>query len=308
MPSAPRGLQRFQPPGPWQHRLVSANGCQFHVAEGGKGPLVVLLHGFGEMWWAWHQQIPALADAGYRVAAVDLRGAGASDKPPTGYDPLTLCEDVAAIIRSLGAPRAHIVGHGIGGLIAWSMRALHPAVTESVVAISAPHPLALKRASISDKEQIRANSWLLRVQRPAAEKWLSQGSPALRPLIRRWSASKDAPDASAIAMYGESLMGSFSASAAVRTLRGFIYAPVTPSGQRLSKALRHEDAAAAGGEVLVISGVQDACVLPSTMRRSAEFSAAQVRLTELPDVGHFPHEEAPAAVSEALIEWLGSRA
>ena len=73
--------------GPWQHRFVSANGARFHVVEAGSdpaAPLVVLLHGFPEHWWAWRHQLPALAAAGYRAVAMDLRGAGASDKPPQG--------------------------------------------------------------------------------------------------------------------------------------------------------------------------------------------------------------------------------
>ena len=72
--------------GPWEHRYVSANGARFHVAEIGDGPLVVMLHGFPQFWYAWRHQMVALAHAGYRVAAMDLRGFGGSDKPPRGYD------------------------------------------------------------------------------------------------------------------------------------------------------------------------------------------------------------------------------
>ena len=68
--------------GPWEHRLVAAGGSRFHVAELGEGPLVVLLHGFPQFWWAWRHQLVALAEGGFRVAAMDLRGYGASDKTP----------------------------------------------------------------------------------------------------------------------------------------------------------------------------------------------------------------------------------
>ena len=84
--------------GPWEHRFVSANGARFHVAEVGQGPLVVLLHGFPQFWWAWRDQLTALSEAGYHVAAIDLRGYGASDKPPRGYDTFTLAADVASIL------------------------------------------------------------------------------------------------------------------------------------------------------------------------------------------------------------------
>jgi len=101
-------------PGPWQHRDVSANGIRLHVAETGDAgaPLVVLLHGFPEFWWTWRRQLPALAEAGFRAVAVDLRGYGDSDKPPRGYDLWTLAGDVAGLIRALGEPTARIVGHG----------------------------------------------------------------------------------------------------------------------------------------------------------------------------------------------------
>ena len=101
--------------GPWTHRDISANGIRLHVAEAGTGPLVVLLHGFPEFWWAWRDQLPAIAEAGFRVVAPDLRGYGASDKPPRGYDSLTLAADVAGLIRALGERDAIVVGHGWGG-------------------------------------------------------------------------------------------------------------------------------------------------------------------------------------------------
>ncbi|MBQ1010468.1 alpha/beta fold hydrolase, partial [Micromonospora sp. M51] len=88
--------------GPWTHRFVGANGSRFHVVEAGTGPMVLFLHGFPEHWWAWHQMLPAIADAGFRAVAVDLRGYGASDKPPRGYDGYTLAADIAGLIRALG--------------------------------------------------------------------------------------------------------------------------------------------------------------------------------------------------------------
>ena len=104
--------------GPWQHRFVAANGARFHVVVAGPddrdAPLVVLLHDLLQYWWAWHHQLTDLAAAGYRVAAMDLRGTGGSDKPPHGYDTPTMATDVARVIRSLGADRCVLVGSGTG--------------------------------------------------------------------------------------------------------------------------------------------------------------------------------------------------
>ena len=131
--------------GPWEHRYVAANGARFHVAVAGPddrdAPLVVLLHGIPQFWWAWRHQLPALADAGYRVAAMDVRGTGGSDKPPVGYDVPTLAADVAGVIQSLGAADAVIVGSGTGGEIAWAMAGLQPDRVRAVAALAAPHPL-----------------------------------------------------------------------------------------------------------------------------------------------------------------------
>src|SRR3954451_1131617 len=129
--------------GPWQHRHVAANGARFHVAETGPahGRLVLMLHGFPELWWSWRHQLPALAEAGYRAVALDLRGYGASDKPPRGYDTITLAADVAGVIRALGETGATIVGHDWGGWLAWSMPGLAPRETTAVAALSMAHPL-----------------------------------------------------------------------------------------------------------------------------------------------------------------------
>src|SRR2546421_11933254 len=104
--------------GPWSHRFVSANGTRFHVVEAGTGPMVLFLHGFPEFWWAWHHQVGLLAEAGFRAVAVDLRGYGASDKPPRGYDGYTMAADVAGLIRALGERSAVLVGSGYGGAVA----------------------------------------------------------------------------------------------------------------------------------------------------------------------------------------------
>lgn len=70
------------PGGTVSHRDVAANGARFHIAEMGEGPLVLLLHGFPQFWWTWRQQLPALAEAGFRAVAMDLRGVGGSDRTP----------------------------------------------------------------------------------------------------------------------------------------------------------------------------------------------------------------------------------
>jgi len=127
--------------GPWRHLDVHANGIRFHVVEAlpdGQGgavppvepatsrPLVMLLHGFGSFWWSWRHQLRGLTGA--RLVAVDLRGYGGSDKPPRGYDLITAAADAAGLIRALGEANAVVVGHGWGGLVAWTLGVFYPKV------------------------------------------------------------------------------------------------------------------------------------------------------------------------------------
>jgi pimeloyl-ACP methyl ester carboxylesterase len=131
--------------GPWQHREITANGIRFHLATGSgfsrDRPLVLLLHGFGEFWWAWRHQLPALDAAGLSVAAVDLRGYGATDKTPRGYRQSVTGSDISGVVRSLGFETATVVGHDWGGIAAWSTYAYAPEQVTALAVIGAPHPL-----------------------------------------------------------------------------------------------------------------------------------------------------------------------
>src|SRR5829696_83120 len=103
------------------HRWVDVHGLRLHCVEAGAGPLVLLLHGFPEFWYAWRHQIPALAAAGYRVVAPDMRGYNTSAKPPGvgNYTIDKLVGDVRGLVRHLGEERATVVGHDWGGAVAW---------------------------------------------------------------------------------------------------------------------------------------------------------------------------------------------
>ena len=136
--------------GPWKHRAVHAGGTRFHVVEAGDGPLVLLLHGFPQFWWTWRAQLESLPPAGFRAAAVDLRGYGGSDKPPRGYDLPTLAADATGLIRALGETGAIVVGHDWGGLLAWTMAVLEPKAVHRLVTVSAPHPLRMRGSLLTD--------------------------------------------------------------------------------------------------------------------------------------------------------------
>jgi pimeloyl-ACP methyl ester carboxylesterase len=122
------------------HRLVEANGIRIHVAEQGTGPVVILCHGFPEVWYSWRHQLRALAQAGFRAVALDLRGYGRSDRPEEieKYTLLHYVGDVVGLLDALGVKQAVIAGHDIGAAIAWQAALLRPDRFKAVVALGPP--------------------------------------------------------------------------------------------------------------------------------------------------------------------------
>ena len=151
--------------------------------------LSFLLHGFPQFWWAWRDQLIALSEAGYHVAAIDLRGYGASDKPPRGYDTFTLAADVASIVRSLGEGKRGDHRARLGRLDRL-VDADHAARRhQAVAALGMPHPLVLRHASVRNPAQVRANAYLAGLQRPFVPEHQMSKSPAyVERLLGAWSA------------------------------------------------------------------------------------------------------------------------
>ncbi len=124
-----------------KHHNVSVNGVRLHLAEQGEGPLVLLCHGWPELCYSWRHQLPALAAAGYRAVAPDMRGYGRSEAPADvrAYSLLHLVGDMVGLLRALGAEKAAIVGHDWGAPVAWGSALLRPELFPVVAAMSVPH-------------------------------------------------------------------------------------------------------------------------------------------------------------------------
>ncbi|MFJ9119030.1 alpha/beta fold hydrolase [Streptomyces sp. NPDC102394] len=133
MPSQPSAKPR--------HRVIEAPAGRLHLVEQGAGPLVLLVHGFPESWYSWRRQLPALAAAGHRAVAIDVRGYGRSSRPQAidAYRLLDLVEDNLAVVRALGERSAVIVGHDWGSNIAATSALLHPDVFRAVGLLSVPY-------------------------------------------------------------------------------------------------------------------------------------------------------------------------
>jgi pimeloyl-ACP methyl ester carboxylesterase len=132
---------------------LEVNGIRMHAVTAGQGPAVVLLHGFPDTHVVWRKQIGPLAEAGYRVVAVDLRGYGRSDAP-VGVHEYTLEKlrtDVLALLDALGIDRTVLIGHDWGGIIGWQIAALAPARLRGYVALSTGHPAAIAHAGVMQR-------------------------------------------------------------------------------------------------------------------------------------------------------------
>ena len=122
------------------HRTIEANGIRIHLAEQGEGPLVLLCHGFPESWYSWRHQLDALAAAGFRVVAPDLRGYGDTDAPAGAdqYSLFHLVGDMVGVLDALGEPTAVIAGHDWGAPVAWHSALLRPDRFRAVIGLSVP--------------------------------------------------------------------------------------------------------------------------------------------------------------------------
>jgi pimeloyl-ACP methyl ester carboxylesterase len=290
-------------PGPWNHRSISANGIGLHVAEAGEGPLVLLLHGFPQFWWTWRNQLTALAAAGFHVVAPDLRGYGASDKPPRGYDLPTLSADVAALVRALGEQDAVVVGHDWGGLLGWTMAALHPRSVRRLVVLSMAHPRRL-RAGMTDPAQRQASRYALRFQVPRLpERMLTRADDdPVADLMQRWSGpawARTADFAEAVDRYRSASRIPQAAYGAMEYHRWAARSQLRPDGLRYARRM----AAPITAPTLQLHGEFDGCVLPSTADGSGRYVAGAYRWQELPGLGHFLPEEGPDLVTTAIADW-----
>ncbi|MGJ5011853.1 alpha/beta fold hydrolase [Bradyrhizobium oligotrophicum] len=129
------------PPIEFDFQLIETVNARLRVALAGTGPLIILIHGFPEGWYSWRHQIRALVDAGYRVAAPDVRGYGGSDKPLAieAYAIKEMCSDIAGLIAALGAEEAVVIGHDWGAGLAYATALFHPERVKALAGLSMPH-------------------------------------------------------------------------------------------------------------------------------------------------------------------------
>jgi pimeloyl-ACP methyl ester carboxylesterase len=291
--------------GPWEHRFISANGSRFHVVEAGTGPLVLFMHGFPEFWWVWRHQLHALAEAGYRAVAVDIRGYGATDKPPRGYDGYTMAADAIGLIRALGERSATLVGSGYGGMMAWTTASFHPKMVDRLIISGAAHPLRLRAALLTDPRGQSASAMpVLKFQIPRYEHVLTRDDAALVGQYLRTWCGPDFVGSSDFAEYERKCRTAMqipqTSFCALEAYRWAFRSVLRLHGYRFVKLLQQP----INAPTLQLHGAVDGAVLPRTAQGSSRYVAARYEWRLLDRVGHFPHVESPDVVTGAILEWL----
>lgn len=277
-------------------RTCEVGGITLHYAEAGEGPLVVLLHGFPEFWYSWRKQLPALAAAGFRAVALDLRGYNESSKPPEidAYRLTELAKDVAGFIAQSGDVPCTVVGHDWGGAVAWFTAMLHGDLVERLIIVNSPHPVPYVREIRRSMRQ----KWRAKYQLFFQPPWLPE--LVMRRfryrMLRRALARLGAFTAEEIDRYVE-------AWAKPGALRGMANYYRAAARRGATRGLMRPIAV----PTLMIWGDRDPFFTRETLEGFGDY-VPNLRIEHIPTAGHFVQTDAPDRVNELMIAFLGQPA
>jgi pimeloyl-ACP methyl ester carboxylesterase len=282
---------------PAESTYLPGEGVQLHAVLAGPedGPLAVLLHGFPECWYSWRNQIPMLAQAGYRVLTPDQRGYNLSDKPKgvESYQIDHLTADILALIRTLGRERAIIIAHDWGGMVAWRLAMDCPEAVERLVVMNAPHPAAFAKALANDWSQ-RLRSWyMFFFQLP----WLPEALLVL------------SPRATARLFFQRTAVrtGAFS-DADLETMAAALAQPGAMKAMihwyRAAFRYRPAERTRPIEAPTLLLWAEDDIALGKPLTHGLERWVPKVQMHYLPHCGHWVQNEAPEEVNEEIATFL----
>ena len=278
----------------FSHHMASVNGIQMHYVIGGQGDPVVLLHGWPEIWYAWHHVMPALAK-NYTVIAPDLRGLGDSSKPLTGYDGKTLAEDIHQLVTQLGFNTIFLVGHDIGAFVVYPYAAAHPTEVKRLVVMEIPPPGFFPPPQVNGGPPLW---WILFHQTPDVPEALTQGKEME---YLSWHYQNLAYNRAAITQEAiNEYVSRYSAPGGMRA--GFEHYRAMPEdaiqNQNYSKTkLTMPVLALAGGYIPTFGGNT---TMPSLVEYGMKLLAQNVTGITVPNSGHYIAEEQPDVVVKLL--------
>jgi pimeloyl-ACP methyl ester carboxylesterase len=279
------------------HRYADLGDARLHYVEAGEGPLVVLLHGFPQFWYMWRFQIPALAEAGFRVVVPDMRGYNLSDKPPkvSDYHVELLARDAERLIRVCGEETATVVGHDWGAMVGWMAAMLHPGRVGRLGILNLPHPHRFARGLLRPRQLLRS-SYMFFFQVPRLPEAVLSASnfASLRYALRNEPVRPGTFSPEDIERYVEALARPGALDAALNYYRAlFRRNPFESRGM-----LRRIEA-----PVLVIWGEKDS-LLGAELAEPDRYWVPDLQMERLPDAGHFVAEDRPEKVNALLLDFM----
>jgi len=269
------------------HHRISVNGVELHYVEAGHGPLIVLLHGFPEFWYSWRNQIPALAGAGFRVVAPDLRGYNESSKPPhvDDYRLTAVATDIAALIEQLDQPCV-LVGHDWGGITSWLLAMMRPELLRKLIILNMPHPVPLLRELRRSARQKLKMTYQLFFRLPVVPERLMRW---ILPLVLRGAGRFTREE---LREYKKAWR-----DIATRRAMANYYRALGRNRGELRQHLRPIDL-----PTLLIWGAREPVFMRETTEDFADY-VPNLRIVRIAGAGHFVQTDAPAIVNELLIEF-----
>jgi pimeloyl-ACP methyl ester carboxylesterase len=274
-----------------EHHDADSSGVKIHYVALGKGPLIVMIHGFPDFWYTWRKQMDALSGH-YRVVAVDQRGYDLSDRPAgiENYAMPLLVNDVGAVIKAEGRDSAVIVGHDWGGAVAWSLAMTHPEWLQALVILNLPHPSGIQREIKNNPEQRKNSEYAFNFQKPGAEKNLTAER------LAGW-----VKDDAARVHYIEA----FKRSDFEAMLN--YYRANYPRPDQDSTTLTPVVLPKVTVPVLEFHGLGDQALLPGALSGTWNLVEKDFTLVTIPGAGHFVQQDASDLVSTTMSDWLARR-
>jgi pimeloyl-ACP methyl ester carboxylesterase len=271
--------------------LIDANGLRFAYLEQGRGPLVLLIHGFPDTAHTWRETLPALAQAGFRAVAYFQRGYAPTAIPADGrYDTDTLGADVLALIPALGAEQAVVVGHDWGASAAYAAATLAPERVRLLVTLAIPHPATVRPTPA----QLYRMRHFLSLSLPGAEARVRRdGFALIDELVRRWSPAWSVPPGET-----DAVKEVFREPGCLEAALGY-YRALRPWLPRSHRGVIRVPAVAFAGET-------DGGIPPAGFARSHRRFAGPYQVVRLPG-GHFLHREHPERFNRELLRVLAGR-
>ncbi len=271
----------------------------YYAAGPAEGEPVLLLHGFPQFSYEWRYHLPRLAAEGYRVIAPDLRGYNLSDHPleVQAYGMQKLMSDITAFYREFGWQAANLVAHDWGGAVAWPFAIFNPQLVRRFVVIDMPHPTAF-RMVMQTPVQIQRSFYIWFFQTlDIPERVYGQNPDAFLRHIMYGTAKPGTFSDEDYAIYLEH----FSRPGQLGAMMNYYRANMNPA------VLFSENPPQLPPlqiPVTLIYGQRDVAFAPSVWAETAKYCVGPYRAVELPGVGHWAVEEAPAETLELILEQL----